>query len=144
MKKKIMTVISLVLVMAMMCCNVSVLAASVTPRWSNCNQYTFSFSITDDGMAHVHIDYTGDGNNFAEARLEVQLEKRFLLVFWNTVDIGYTDNTWTETSTELIDVFYNGFQLSDTGTYRAVLKLEIVGKDGSVDVIEDKIEYKYE
>lgn len=144
MKKKIMTVISLVLVMAMMCCNVSVLAASVTPRWTNCDQYSFTFSITDYGTAHVNVDYTGDRNKFAEARLTVQLEKRFLLVFWNTVDIGYTNNEWTETSTELLGNFYNAFQLSDTGTYRAVLKLEIVGKDGSVDVIEDKIEYKYE
>ena len=144
MKKKIMTVISLVLVMAMMCCNVSVLAASVTPRWTNCDQYSFTFSIPNDGTAHVNVSYTGDSNKFAEARLTVQLEKRFLLVFWNTVDIGYTNNEWTETSTELLGNFYNAFQLSDKGTYRAVMTLEIVGKDGSVDVIEDKIEYKYE
>ena len=144
MKKKIMTVISLVLIMAMMCCNVSVLAASVTPRWTNCDQYAFTFTINDSGIAHVNINYTGDSNKFAEARLTVQLEKRFLLVFWNTVDIGYTNNEWTETSTKLLGNFYNAFQLSDKGTYRAVMTLEIVGKDGSVDVIEDKIEYKYE
>lgn len=144
MKKKIITVISLVLVIAMMCCNVSVLAASVTPRWTNCDQYSFTFSITDDGTAHVRVGYTGDSNKFAEARLTVQLEKRFLLVFWNTVDIGYPNDEWTETSTELYGNFYNSFALSDTGTYRAVMTLEIVGKDGSVDVIEDKIEYKYE
>jgi len=144
MKKKIMTVISLVLIMAMMCCNVSVLAASVTPRWTNCDQYAFTFTINDSGIAHVNINYTGDSNKFAEARLTVQLEKRFLLVFWNTVDIGYTNNEWTETSAELLGNFYNAFQLSDKGTYRAVMTLEIVGKDGSVDVIEDKIEYKYE
>ena len=144
MKKKLFTIISLVLVMAMMCCNVSVFAATVTPRWTNCNQYTFAFSITDDGIAHVNIDYTGDGNNFAEARSTVKIQKRFLLAFWSTVDIGYTDNEWVESSTEIIDVFYNSFALSDTGTYRAVLTLEITGKNGSVDVIEDKIEYKYE
>ena len=144
MKKKIITVFSLVLIMAMICCNLGVLAATVTPRWTNCDQYAFTFSITDDGVAHVDVDYTGDSNKFAEARMTVQLEKRFLLVFWNTVDIGYTNNEWVETSTELFDTFYNGFQLSDKGTYRAVLTLEITGKDGSVDVIEDKIEYDYE
>lgn len=144
MKKKIITVVSLVLVMAMMCCNVSVLASSVTPRWTNCDQYSFTFSITDDGTAHVKVGYTGDSNNFAEARMTVQLEKRFLLVFWNTVDIGYSDNTWTETSTDLYGNFYNSFALSDTGRYRAVMTLEIVGIDGSVDVIEDTIEYDYE
>lgn len=144
MKKKLFAIISLVLVMAMMCCNVSVLAASVTPRWTNCDQYSFTFSITDDGVAHVDVDYTGDGNNFASARLTVKLQKRFLLVFWNTVDIGYPNNEWVETSTELLDTFYNGFQLSDKGTYRAVLTLEITGKDGSVDVIETDSEYKYE
>ena len=139
-----MAVISLVLIMAMMCCNVSVLAASVTPRWTNCNQYTFAFAITDDGVAHVDVDYMGDANNFASARLTVKIQKRFLLAFWNTVDIGYTDDEWVETSTELYDTFYNSFALSDTGMYRAVLTLEITGKDGSVDVIEEKIEYKYE
>ena len=144
MKKKIITVISLALVMAIMCCNVNVLAASVTPRWTNCDQYSFTFSITDDGIAHINIRYTGDSNHFSEARMTVQLQKRFLLVFWNTVDIGYANNEWTETSTELIDTFYNGFQLSNKGTYRAVMTLEIVGMDGSVDVIEDQIEYEYE
>ena len=144
MKKKLVTVVSLVLVMAMMCCNVSVFAASVTPRWTNCDQYAFTFTINDSGIAHVNINYTGDSNKFAEARLTVQLEKRFLLVFWNTVDIGYADNTWTATSTDLLGNFYNSFALSDTGRYRAVMTLEIVGIDGSVDVIEDTIEYDYE
>ena len=144
MKKKIITVVSLVLVMAMMCCNVSVLAASVTPRWTNCDQYAFTFTINDSGIAHVNVNYTGDSNKFAEARLTVQLEKRFLLVFWNTVDIGYPNNEWTETSTDLYGNFYNSFALSDTGRYRAVMTLEIVGIDGSVDVIESESVYDYE
>ncbi len=144
MKKKLLVAISLILIMATMCCNLNVFAASVTPRWANCNQYTFTFAITDDGVAHVDVDYMGDGNNFASARMTIKLQKRFLLLFWNTVDIGYANNEWVETSTDLFDTFYNSFALSGKGTYRAVLTLEITGKDGSVDLIESELEYKYE
>lgn len=143
MKKKLFAVVALVLIMSILCCNVSIFASSVTPRWTNCDLYSFGFSITDDGMARVGVDYVGDANNLASAKSTVKLQKRFLLVFWNTVDIGYPNNEWVETSTELVDLFYNGFQLSDTGTYHAVLTLEITGKDGSVDVVDTDLEYEY-
>lgn len=144
MKKKFLATISLILIMATMCCNLNIFAASVTPRWTNCDQYGFTFAITDDGVAHVDVDYLGDSNHFGSARMTIKLQKRFLLLFWNTVDIGYSNNEWVETSTDLYDTFYNSFPLSSKGTYRAVLTLEITGKDGSVDVIESELEYEYE
>lgn len=74
----------------------------------------------------------------------MKIQKRFLGIFWSTVDIGYTDNEWIAYCYDLNGTVYNSFPLEDTGTYRAVFTVEIYGKDGSVDTIEDKITSTYD
>ena len=115
----------------------------IMPRWNVTTNKTFSFNVTDTNKANVSIVYNTNSSNFQKANLTVKIEKRFLLLFWSTVDIGYTNNEWTASSTNPNGYFYNTFTVNGTGMYRAHITLEIIGKNGQKDVIEETIEYEY-
>ena len=115
----------------------------ITPRWNVSDQKSMSFNISDAGKATVNVSYSADSSNFQKANLTVKNEKRFLLVFWSTVDIGYSNNEWTASSTNPDGYFRNTFTVNGKGTYRAQITLEIIGKNGQKDVIEETHEYEY-
>lgn len=115
----------------------------ISPYYTNCNKCVFSFNVIDPGKAHINITYSAINDVFREAQITVKIQKRFLLIFWNTIDIGLPNNEWTATSTDIDGYFYNCFDVDGTGTYRAIFTVEIIGIDGSVDLIEDTIESKY-
>ena len=114
----------------------------IMPRWNVVNQKNIIFKVANNN-AIVNVTYDANSTNFQKANLTVKIQKRFLLVFWSTVDIGYTNNEWTASSTNLSGNFYNTFTVNGTGTYRAQITLEIIGKNGQKDVIEETIEYEY-
>ena len=115
----------------------------IMPLWNNIYGEIFDFQISTSGAATVTVQYSGT-SSFSYARLTVKLQKRVLGIFWNTVDIGYGDNEWVIISAQPTNIFSKTFNLEDTGTYRAKIKLEVFGTDGSVDTIEETLEYKYE
>lgn len=115
----------------------------ITPRYSHCSRCTTMFSIDDAGVAAVSVRYIGYEDTFSQAKVTVQIQKRFLGLFWKTVDIGYANDEWVAYSTEVNGLFYNTFSVNGTGTYRANFIVEIQGTDGTVDVIEDTIEHKH-
>jgi hypothetical protein len=115
----------------------------ISPYYNNCYGCSCTFAVTDTGEAHVNVTYHAINDAFSEARVTVKIQKRFLGIFWKTVDIGLPNNEWIDTSTDINGVFYNSFDVDGTGTYRAIFTVEIIGIDGSVDVIEDTIESKY-
>lgn len=146
MKRRFTIIWLFILAFILLFANVSsVFAANegVAPRWSNCNKYTFSFNVLDPGEAHISVSYIAESGVFVQAKSTVKIQKKFLGLFWTTVDIGTTNDEWVEYCTDVYGDLYNYFPVSGTGTYRAVFKLEITGTNGSVDVIEDTIEYKY-
>lgn len=115
----------------------------ISPYLINCDRCVFSFNVVDPGKAQVSIVYTAKRDVFSEAIVSVKIQKRFLGIFWKTVDIGLPNNEWIDTSTDVNGVFYNSFDVDGTGTYRAIFTVEIIGIDGSADLIEDTIEAKY-
>lgn len=84
------------------------------------------------------VEYNAKSNVFSYATVTVKIQKRFLGVFWSKVD------EWTETSYSVNGYIENSTALEKTGTYRAVFTVEIYGKDGSVDTIEDTITSTYD
>ena len=92
----------------------------------------------DNGDSWIDVRYTANADTFKEARLNVKIQKRFLGVFWNTVD------EWNGLHFSANGHFSHLCILEETGTYRAVFTLEIYGKDGTVDVIEDTITSTYD
>ena len=121
----------------------TVSAKGVSPRYTNIDNINFIFKVLDPGEAHISAAYNAKADVFTYAKLTVKIQKKFLALFWKTVDIGTTDNEWISYSYDVNGQFYNYFTVNGTGTYRAVFCLEIYGTSGVVDTIEDTIEFKY-
>lgn len=119
------------------------LPAKVTPRYTHCWDYSASFVVTDPDTAQVSVIYNAIKDSFREAKITVQIQKRFLGLFWKTVDIGFTNDEWVAYSTDVNGCFSTSFAVDGKGTYRANVTLEIRGINGTADVIEDTLEYKY-
>ena len=113
-----------------------------SPYYTNANVCLADFSISN-GTANILIQYTGIATEFTRTEVSVKIQKRFLLVIWNDVDIGYPNNEWTATSYDLIGSFYKDFSISKTGYYRALITVKIYGTSGEVDTIEFTKEYQY-
>jgi hypothetical protein len=148
MKKFFKTLLTLLVSTAILVSGVVAVSADggtteIMPRWNVAEDNNFTFSISATNKETVTVRYSADSTNFQKANLTVRLEKRFLLLFWTTVDIGYTNNEWTASSTNPNGNFYNTFAVNGKGTYRAHITLEIIGKNGQKDVIEETLEYEY-
>lgn len=117
-------------------------ASEISPRLSNLNECSTHFGIVD-GTAYVVVGYTGRSDTFTQIKVTVKIQKRFLLLFWNTVDIGEPNNEWVATSTDLNGYLAGEFEMSNTGTYRAIFTIEVYGTSGVIDVIENTTECTY-
>lgn len=146
MKKIGKAYIIILVIVVLLNSNIIVSAAdnsNIMPLWDVTNQSDMVFNISEEGNAVVWVKYTADSSVFKEANLTVKIQKRTLLLFWTTVDIGEPNNEWTAKSTNINGIFNKSFPLDKTGTYRAVITLEIVGTNGKTDTIEETIECEY-
>ena len=109
----------------------------------NTSRCTYTFTIDSNGLARTTIIYAGIPETFVEINAEVKIQKKFLGIFWLNVSIGEPDNVWSATSANLNAVLSKSFQLNETGTYRAVFDIEVIGINGN-DIIEDKIQATYD
>ena len=117
---------------------------AVMPCYDNVQNENFNFYITSDGQLCVVVNYKGVSGVFTQAMISVEIEKRFLGLFWRTVDIGYPDDLWVEYSSALNGTFINTFPTDGTGTYRAKIMLSVSGMFGTDDIIERTMECVYE
>ena len=148
MKKRILTFI--LCITLFICGNIgglNILAtdteSGITPRFTNTNQCDFTFQVLAPGEAHVAVGYNAKSDVFTGAKLTVKIQKKFLLLFWNTVDIGEPNNEWVAYSDDTDGNFYNYFPVDGKGTYRAVFTVEISGTSGETDIIEETINCTY-
>lgn len=111
----------------------------ITPYFANCDNAAFTFVVHENGEAAYLVTYVGNSATFTRARLTVQIQKRFLGLFWR--DVG---SEWIGTSTELLGLFSNSITVDGKGTYRAVFTLEVYGTSGAVDTIGETLQDKYE
>ena len=111
--------------------------SSVSPRLVNGDSSSLHFTVYD-GLAHFQASYYGKSATFTKATLEVQVQKKFLGLFWR--DVG---DEWKGTCTDLYGDIYGTVPADGSGTYRALFKLCFHGTTGQVDVIEDEIQVKY-
>ena len=134
MKKITKKLVAILLIAIMSFTNVVAFAAdeSISPRLSHTSDGSFSFSATNN-IGYIGVIYNGY-DSFVRADLNVQVQKRFLLVFWNDV------YEWNASSTEIDGYFYHEGELNGNGMYRAKFTLTVTGNDGTQDVITDTIE----
>ena len=139
--KKLTKVFTLLLTAAILCVSILPLFVSaeygISPRYVNTNTCTCDLNIIN-GNAYVSVSYNAKSSVFSHAIITLKVQKRFLGVFWSDVA------EWTDYCYDIYGYVSNNTPLENTGTYRAVFTVEIYGKDGSVDTIEDKITSTYE
>ena len=103
-------------------------------------QYDSSFDlIVGSGYARFICDYSADPAVFDHAELEMTLQKKGWL-FWSDVDIQISQIWMYETDRTLNlrqDI------PDETGKYRALYTLRVVGNNGRTDTIEQTVEYTY-
>ena len=134
MRKITKTLIAILLIAVLSMTNVVAFAIEETidPRLSHMGVGGFSFAARDN-VGYIGVTYYGY-DSFVRADLNVKVQKRFLLVFWNDV------YEWNASSTELNGEFYHEFELNGSGMYRAKMTLTITGNDGTVDILPFTIE----
>ena len=134
MKKLTKTLLAILLIAVLSMTNVTAFANNEgpTPRLSHMSNGGFGFS-TENNVGYIDVTYYGY-DSFVRADLNVKVQKRFLLVFWNDV------YEWNASSTEIDGEFYHEFTVEKSGMYRANFTLLITGNDGTVDTITTTIE----
>ena len=134
MKKITKTLIAILLIAVMSMTHVVAFAADegISPRLSHTSDGGFSFAAVDN-VGYIGVTYYGY-DSFVRADLNVKIQKRFLLVFWNDV------TEWNASSTEIEGNFDHEFDLDGSGMYRAKFTLTVTGNDGTVDTIPSTIE----
>ena len=134
MKKITKTLVAILLIAILSMTNVIAFATEegISPRLSHMDSAGFSFAAYDN-IGHIGVTYYGY-DSFVRADLNVKVQKRFLLVFWNDV------YEWNASSTEIDGYFYHEFDIEKSGMYRAKFTLLITGNDGTVDTVTFEIE----
>ena len=134
MKKITKVLVAILLIAVLSMANVTAFATDerISPRLSHMEDGGFSFAAVDN-KGYIDVTYYGY-DSFVRADLNVKIQKRFLLVFWNDVA------EWNASSTEIDGWFTHIFDLNGSGMYRAKFTLVITGNDGTVDTIPYTIE----
>ena len=134
MKKITKTLVAIILIAILSMTNVMAFATDegISPRLSHMEDGGFSFAARDN-VGYIGVTYYGY-DSFVRADLNVKIQKRFLLVFWNDV------YEWNASSTELNGAFVHEFDIEKSGTYRALFTLLVTGNDGTVDTVTFEIE----
>ncbi|MBE6551394.1 MAG: hypothetical protein E7665_04590 [Ruminococcaceae bacterium] len=113
----------------------------VSPLANNVRNVSSSFDIMN-GVAEIEASYIGYQGTTTGATITVKLQKKFLF-WWNDVDNGQPDDTWTANLTGWKNSVSYSLALSNTGDYRAVFTYTIRGTGGADDEISDTLEYTY-
>ena len=134
MKKITKTLVAIMLTALMFLTNIVAFATEggIDPRLSHTADGSFGFTAVDN-KGYIDVSYSGY-DSFVRADLNVKIQKRFLLVFWNDVD------EWNASSTQKYGFFSHTFDLNGSGMYRAKFTLTVTGNNGTVDTITDTIE----
>ena len=83
-----------------------------------------------NGIAEVTAKYYGYSGITTGATIEITLQKRFLLFWWNDVDGGH----WIDTVSSSSGSVSHSLPVS-SGTYRAVIHYKVYGSGGGYDEI---------
>lgn len=104
-------------------------------RYNNTSIVLSKFQITN-GVAIIDADYSGYLGVTTGAVIESKIQKK-ILFWWFDVNNGQANNTWVDTFSTWYGRTQHTLGISESGSYRAVIKYTISGSGGSDDIIED-------
>ena len=98
-------------------------------RYNNTSIVLSKFQITN-GVAIIDVDYSGYLGVTTGAVIESKIQKK-ILFWWFDVNNGQTNNTWVDTFSTWYGRAQHTLGISESGSYRAVIKYTISGSGGS-------------
>ena len=109
--------------------------AAAATTYNNTTNTGLTCSISSAGRLTANLLVTGIKGRTTRIQAELYVEKRFLLVFWSRVAIGYPNDLWTDSVNSYN--YSNTFStdLSSTGTYRVTVTYTVSGTGGADDII---------
>ena len=143
-RKQLLRAITMLLTAALLC--TGGFAVHADDGIMPCNEIMtyrqLNFAITN-GNAKLTCNFSADESAFSYAKFTLKIQKKTLGFIWTTVDIGEPNNERTYYLYDCHTNFTASYAINSTGTYRAVMKLEVVGYDGTTDSYESTQEYVY-
>lgn len=125
--KKFAALILVVTILASLCIPVSAAEFSSNPYYINTNQARVVLTIGDSGLAEITVLCTAN-SNATKIQTTTYLERKIGST-WVRVNNGQTNNQWTASTTAKYLVKDYSYQLSITGTYRAVAVFTVSGAE---------------
>lgn len=146
MKKSIVKRILSFIVMCIVLCSVVSFvanAADITPRYNNVSSVSSYAEISSSGVITITNKFSASASVFSRAVITTYVERKTLGLFWTRVDIGQTDDEWTDVTYDNVYSDTHSHQLEKTGKYRVTVEYVIYGSGGAADTITREIEETY-
>jgi hypothetical protein len=133
---KKVTVFALALLMLVMSVFVPMKKAEAAMMYNNVIYANMNCTVNSAGKLQVALSALGINGKTTNIKVELYVEKKILGLFWTRVNIGYDNNTWTDSTTNIS--YSNTFNtdLQSSGTYRVTTTFTVSGSGGAADVIE--------
>lgn len=110
----------------------------ISPYYNNTDTTEAVFVIDENGKASVSFTCFGYDGITTNIVVETKIQKKFLW-WWNDVDGA----SWTDESTEVYCTNTHSIQLTNSGTYKAVITFSVYGTGGEADIFTREIEDSY-
>ena len=129
------TVFALALLMLVMSVFVPMKKAEAAMMYNNAYDADLYCTINSNGHLQASLSVTGYVKKTTHISVELYVEKRILGLFWSRVDIGCTNNIWTDSTSNYSYSNLFTTNLSSSGTYRVTATYTVSGTGGTADVI---------
>lgn len=143
-KTNLMRALTMLLVAALLCTGGFAVHADdgIMPCLETVEYANLNFKI-ENGVASVSARYKALYSDFDYAKFTYKIQKKTFGFIWTTVDIGEPNNERTLYCYDQVGDVGLSYSISGTGTYRAVMKLEICATNGYVETINETQECVY-
>lgn len=112
--------------------------AEAATTYNNTFSSSLNCTINSSGLLQASLSVTGYKNKTTHISVELYVEKKVLGIFWKKVDIGCTNNIWTDSTSNYYYSHVFSHSLTATGTYRVTVTYTVSGSGGTDDVIQHR------
>lgn len=142
-KKLLMCFLSLAILISSSATAMGTADRIIQPYYNNATTANANFTINTSGKAVVSLFCHGTPGVMTGVTVKTYIEKKSFIFFWTRVDIGQPNDEWTDTASGSSFAKEHSVQLTDKGTYRAVVKFTVSGTGGPADAIPFTLEDSY-
>ena len=149
MEEPLKKMFSLLLALLIVCTSLSPAYASQTedeamPRLNTMIDVSSAANLSSSGLLYVINTYATNDSQISRVVVTTYVEKRNLLLFWDRVDIGTTNDEWVDRGGNGDFSKAHTAQMPGSGTYRVTVTFEVYNSSNTLlDSIEKVIKKSY-